>query len=128
VIEGRYKRFIIAKPVVDVVTGKEVTSVEAGGLYYDLASAYLKDILTGLVEWQEVEKLVKEGKLFFADAHYLRGRTFDETVIFVDDAQAVMPESAIDAFMRIVAPASSSSLATRYCRRVRGRLQQGCHA
>lgn len=101
VIEGRYKRFIIAKPVVDVVTGKEVTSVEAGGLYYDLASAYLKDILTGLVEWQEVEKLVKEGKLLFADAHYLRGRTFDETVIFVDDAQAVMPESAIEAFMRI---------------------------
>jgi phosphate starvation-inducible protein PhoH len=101
VIEGRYKRFIIAKPVVDVVTGKEVTSVEAGGLYYDLASAYLKDILTGLVEWQEVEKLVREGKLLFADAHYLRGRTFDETVIFVDDAQAVMPESAIEAFMRI---------------------------
>jgi len=101
VIEGRYKRFIIAKPVVDVVTGKEVTSVEAGGLYYDLASAYLKDILTGLVEWQEVEKLVREGKLLFADAHYLRGRTFDETVIFVDDAQAVMPESAIEVFMRI---------------------------
>ena len=101
VIEGRYKRFIIVRPVVDVVTGREVTSVEAGGLYYDLASAYLKDILTGLVEWQEVEKLVKEGKLLFADAHYLRGRTFDETVIFVDDAQAVMPESAIEAFMRI---------------------------
>jgi len=101
VVEGKYKRFIIARPVVDVVTGKEVTSTEAGGLYYDLASAYLKDILTGLVEWQEVEKLVKEGKLLFADVHYLRGRTFDETVIFVDDAQAVMPESAIEAFMRI---------------------------
>jgi len=101
VVEGKYKRFIIARPVVDVVTGKEVTSAEAGGLYYDLASAYLKDILTGLVEWQEVEKLVKEGKLLFADVHYLRGRTFDETVIFVDDAQAVMPESAIEAFMRI---------------------------
>jgi len=101
VVEGKYKRFIIARPVVDVVTGKEVTSAEAGGLYYDLASAYLKDILTGLVEWQEVEKLVKEGELLFADVHYLRGRTFDETVIFVDDAQAVMPESAIEAFMRI---------------------------
>ncbi|RLF06161.1 MAG: PhoH family protein [Thermoprotei archaeon] len=101
VIEGKYKRFIIAKPVVDVVTGKEVTSVEAGTLYYDLASAYLKDILTGLVEWQEIEKLLQEGKLVFADAHYLRGRTFDESIIFIDDAQAVMPESTIEAFMRV---------------------------
>ncbi|MHC1628573.1 MAG: PhoH family protein [Candidatus Nezhaarchaeales archaeon] len=101
VIEGKYKRFVIAKPVVDVVTGKEVTSVEAGTLYYDLASAYLKDILTGLVEWQEIEKLLQDGKLVFADAHYLRGRTFDESIIFIDDAQAVMPESTIEAFMRV---------------------------
>jgi phosphate starvation-inducible protein PhoH len=101
VMEGRFKRFIVVRPIVDVVTGREVTSVEAGGLYYDLASAYLKDILSGLVEWQDVERLIREGKLLFADAHYLRGRTFDETVIFVDDAQALMPESAIEAFMRI---------------------------
>ncbi len=101
VVEGKYKRFVIAKPVVDVVTGKEVTSVEAGTLYYDLASAYLKDILTGLVEWQEIEKLLQEGKLVFADSHYLRGRTFDESIIFIDDAQAVMPESTIEAFMRV---------------------------
>jgi len=101
VMEGKYKRFIIAKPVVDVVTGKEVTSVEAGTLYYDLASAYLKDILTGLVEWQDVDKLLQDGRLVFADAHYLRGRTFDESIIFIDDAQAVMPESTIEAFMRV---------------------------
>lgn len=101
VIEGKYKRFIIARPVVDVVTGKEVTAVEAGNLYYDLASAYLKDILTGLVEWHEIEKLINEGKLILADTHYLRGRTFDESIILVDDAQAVMPESTIEAFMRV---------------------------
>ncbi|MEM0317530.1 MAG: PhoH family protein [Candidatus Nezhaarchaeales archaeon] len=101
VMGGKYKRFVIARPVVDVVTGREVTTIDAGELYYDLASAYLKDIFTGLIEWQEVEKLIRDGKLLFADAHYLRGRTFDETVIFVDDAQAVMPESAIEAFMRI---------------------------
>ncbi|MCS7139624.1 MAG: PhoH family protein [Candidatus Nezhaarchaeota archaeon] len=101
VVEGKYKRFVIVKPVVDVVSGKDVTSIEAGTLYYDIASAYLKDILTGLVEWQDVEKLIREGKLLFADSHYLRGRTFDESVIFVDDAQVVMPESIIEAFMRV---------------------------
>jgi nicotinic acid mononucleotide adenylyltransferase len=39
-----------------------------------LASAYIKDILTGLVEWQEVEKLVKEGKLLFAERPLPKGQ------------------------------------------------------
>lgn len=101
VASGKYKRLVVVRPVVDVVTGREVTSVEAGSLYYELASAYLKDILAGFVDWQEVERLLREGKLVFADAHYLRGRTFDESVVFVDDVQVAMPESIIEAFMRV---------------------------
>ena len=101
VTSGRYRRFIVARPVVDVVTNREVTSLEAGDMYYDLASAYLKDLLTGLVEWSDVEALIRQGKLVFADTHYLRGRTFDHSVVLIDDAQAVSPESAIEVFMRI---------------------------
>ncbi|MEM4576287.1 MAG: PhoH family protein [Candidatus Nezhaarchaeales archaeon] len=101
VMEGKYQRFVIVKPVVDIVTGREVTTIDAGELYYDIASSYLKDILTSLIEWQVVEKVAKEGRLLFADAHYLRGRTFDKTLIFVDDAQAIMPECVVETFMRI---------------------------
>ncbi|RLF12884.1 MAG: PhoH family protein, partial [Thermoprotei archaeon] len=101
VTSGRYRRFIVARPIVDVVTNREVTSLEAGDMYYDLASAYLKDLLTGLVEWSDVEALIRQGKLVFADTHYLRGRTFDHSVVLIDDAQAVSPESAIEVFMRI---------------------------
>ncbi len=101
VLTGKFKRFIISRPVVDVVTGKELTAVDLGQMYYDIAINYLRDILEGFIEWSEVEKLIREGKIVFADTHYLRGRTFDNAVIFLDDAQSIPPESSIEILMRI---------------------------
>ena len=101
VLEGKYKRFIISRPVVDVVTGRELTAQELGPQYYDIAMEYLKDILAGFIEWNEVEKLIKEGKIMFADTHYLRGRTFDDSIIFLDDSQNIPPESSVEILMRI---------------------------
>jgi len=101
VLEGKYKRFIISRPVIDVVTGREVTAQELGPQYYEIAMTYLRDILAGFIEWSEVEKLIKDGKIMFADTHYLRGRTFDDSIIFLDDAQNIPPESSVEILMRI---------------------------
>ncbi len=101
VLEGRYRRFIISRPVVDVVTGKEYTVADLGAQYFEMASAYLRDILSGFVEWRDVEKMLSDGRIVVADTHYLRGRTFDEALIFLDDAQSVSPESAVEVMMRI---------------------------
>jgi len=101
VLEGTYKRFIISRPIVDVVTGREITTIEAGPQYMELVSAYAKDILSGFIEWSKVEELIKEDKIVFADTHYLRGRTFDDSIVFLDDAQSIEPESAIEVLMRI---------------------------
>lgn len=101
VLEGKYKRFIISRPIVDVVSGKEITTIEAGSQYLELVSAYAKDILTGFIEWSKVEELIDQGKVVFADTHYLRGRTFDDSIVFLDDAQSIEPESAIEVLMRI---------------------------
>ncbi len=101
VMKGKYRRLIISRPVVDVVTGKELTAQELGEQYYEIASAYLKDILSGFVDWEKIEELMKEGKVVLADTHYLRGRTFDDSIIFLDDAQNIPPESSIEILMRI---------------------------
>ncbi|MET1160462.1 MAG: PhoH family protein [Thermoprotei archaeon] len=101
VLRGEYKRFILSRPVVDVVTGKELTAADIGELYYELATSYLKDILAGFVEWSVVEELLKKGKIVVADTHYLRGRTFDDSIIFLDDAQSIPVESAIEIMVRI---------------------------
>ncbi|ABN70459.1 PhoH family protein [Staphylothermus marinus F1] len=101
VLNGEYSRFILSRPIVDVVTGKELTTADIGQQYYELATSYLKDILTGFVEWGIVKNLLDSGKIVVADTHYLRGRTFDDSIIFLDDAQSISPESAVEIMMRI---------------------------
>lgn len=101
VLLGRSKRFIISRPVIDVVSGREMTAVDLGEMYYSIAISYLRDILAGFIDWSSVEKLINDGKVVFADTHYLRGRTFDDSVIFLDDAQSIPPESSIEMLMRI---------------------------
>ncbi len=101
VLAGNYKRFIIARPVVDVGTGKSLTPEELGDLYYKIASAYLEDILEGLMDREGATKLLQEGKVMVTDTSYLRGRTFDDSLIFLDDAQNTQPENAAEILMRI---------------------------
>ncbi|BEP17123.1 PhoH family protein [Pyrofollis japonicus] len=101
ILEEKYKKLIISRPVVDVVTGKELTAQELGEQFYEIAFAYLRDILSEFIEWNKVEELIKEGKIIFADTHYLRGRTFDDAIIFLDDAQNIPPESSVEILMRI---------------------------
>ncbi|WP_448578083.1 PhoH family protein [Thermosphaera sp.] len=97
----RYKRFIIARPLVDVTTGNELTPADLGELYYELASSYLRDILYGYIEWSRIEEMIKSYKVVIADSHYLRGRTFDDSLIFLDDVQSIPVESAIEIITRV---------------------------
>ncbi|BDR91919.1 phosphate starvation protein PhoH [Vulcanisaeta souniana JCM 11219] len=101
VLAGTYKRFIITRPVVDVGTSKSLTPEELGDLYYKIASAYLEDILEGLMDREEITRLLQEGKVMVTDVSYLRGRTFDDSLIFLDDAQNTQPENAAEILMRI---------------------------
>ncbi len=101
VLEGKYKKFIIARPVVDVTTGELITPERLGDLYYKIASSYLEDILGEFMTRDEIMKLLQEGKVIVTDVSYLRGRTFDDSIIFLDDAQNVQPESAAEILMRI---------------------------
>lgn len=101
VLNNEYKKFILSRPVIDVVSGKELTAADVGELYYKLATNYLGDILSGFIEWGEVEKLMNSGKIVVADTHYLRGRTFDDSIIFLDDSQCIPVESAIEVMIRI---------------------------
>jgi len=101
-VKGKFKRFIIARPLIDIVSGKELTPADIGVEdYKKLASAYLEDILSGYVSKEDIEKLYNEGKLMLVDTHYLRGRTFDDSIVILDDAQNADPEAAVEALMRV---------------------------
>ncbi|MGB9705535.1 MAG: PhoH family protein, partial [Pyrobaculum sp.] len=56
---GRAKRFIIARPIVDVATGEVLTPEKLGEMYYRIAAAYLEDILGPYAERSYIEGLLK---------------------------------------------------------------------
>ncbi|MCX8184884.1 MAG: PhoH family protein [Sulfolobales archaeon] len=98
---GKFKRFVVVKPVIDVVTGRELTLAEAGEEYSSLAREYLIDVLGAFIDQARISELIDSGKLIVIDGHYLKGRTFDESLIFIDDAQHVHLEILLEVIVRI---------------------------
>jgi len=101
VSSGKYRRLVVVRPLIDVTTGEEITLAEAGPGFMELSKQYVMDVLSGMISWEKIEELVKEGKLTFADSHYLKGRTFDDSVVFIDDAQTLKVGSLIEALVRV---------------------------
>ncbi len=101
VIENKYKKFLIVKPIVDVVTGEELTLAKGGKEFIELGKAYLRDVIGEFVDWNKVEELMNNGKIMFVDSHYLKGRTFDDAIIFLDEVQSLKPESVIEILVRV---------------------------
>ncbi|MCC6014934.1 MAG: PhoH family protein, partial [Desulfurococcaceae archaeon] len=101
VSNGKFKRFLVIKPVVDVVTGEELTLAKAGEEYLRLVREYIVDVIGPFVDLQKINELISSEKLLLADGHYLKGRTFDDTLIFVDDAQHVKLETLLEVIVRL---------------------------
>ncbi|RLE99021.1 MAG: PhoH family protein, partial [Thermoprotei archaeon] len=99
--EGKYSRFIVVRPLVDVNTGKRYSAVELGDLFFEIASSYLYDLTSGVFEEGEVKKLLDEGRVILADPSFLYGRTFENSLVFLDDAQHVPPEVIYESLLRV---------------------------
>ncbi|MEM0026307.1 MAG: PhoH family protein [Ignisphaera sp.] len=100
VFTGNYKRFIIIKPVVDVTTGEEITVAKAPEAFMGIVKSYMQDVIGEIVDWSQIEPLIGS-KIIIADPHYLRGRTFDSSIIFIDDIQLMKSETIIEAIIRV---------------------------
>lgn len=98
---GLYERLVYAKPIIDVLTGKEMTLQEMGDKFEEVMRRHLLDLFTGLVDRGEVEELISQGRLQLSDTHYVRGRTFDRTFLVLDDAQNTTSEVIIEIISRL---------------------------
>jgi phosphate starvation-inducible protein PhoH len=101
VLGGKFKRLIIARPLIDITSGRLESPEELGDLYYRVAGQYLYDIMGDMVPRDDMEKMLRDGKVIVTDVNYLRGRTFDESLILLDDAQHAPPENAAEVLMRM---------------------------
>lgn len=101
ILDNDYSRFVIIRPVIDIVTGEEVIAAKAPEAFISAMKSYMRDILGSFIEWNKVETFVNEGRIVLADPRYLRGRSFDNSIVFLDDIQLMRPESIIEAIVRI---------------------------
>ncbi len=102
ILSGKYKRLVVVRPLIDVTTGgKSVAPELLGELFYKLSSNYMLDIMGTIEDPAKIKQLMDEGKIMVTDIDYLRGgRTFDNCMIFLDDAQNVPPENAAEVLIR----------------------------
>jgi phosphate starvation-inducible protein PhoH len=101
VYRGKYRRLVLSRPIIDIVSGREITLFSEPETYFKHASEYLRDILAGFADVKALEDAISSGKLILADPHFLRGRTFDDSVIVLDDAQSVPAETIVEIVTRM---------------------------
>ncbi len=103
VMEGKYRRFLIAKPLINVESGSSLALDTGINVFEKLVMDYLKDLIDTFSKEADIDigKLVSSDRIQFIDLHYLKGRSFDNTLIFLDDIQDTSPESVIEVIVRI---------------------------
>ncbi len=101
VAKGSFKRFVVSRPIIDVATGREVTVTSNPEAYSKLAFDYVRDVVSSFVDEDNIRGLVDEGKVVFVDPHLLRGRSFDDSVILLDDAQNAPVETIVEIITRL---------------------------
>ncbi len=100
VSSGKYRKLIVSKPIVDIVTQEEITPKDFS-TYRDLIVTYIKDVLGGFAEEKVIDDLFSSGKIEILDSRYMRGRSFNNSLIFVDDIQLMRAESVLEIFIRM---------------------------
>ncbi|WP_148688904.1 PhoH family protein [Methanopyrus sp. SNP6] len=101
VMEGEYDRFIVTRPLVDVATKQEMSSADLPEKFEEMVVTPVMDVLSRFTGRDELQQLVDEGKIMIVDTHFVRGRTFDDAVILLDEVQNMMPENAGEVLARM---------------------------
>lgn len=99
--KGRYRRIVLVRPLVSLPDSRVLSSVETGEQYYRLVSRYLYDILEEHVGRERLDELIRSGKIAIVDPNFLSGRTFEHSLVFLDDAQYAHPSVLPELLLRM---------------------------
>ncbi|MEM4790168.1 MAG: PhoH family protein [Thermofilum sp.] len=99
--EGKFKRLVVIRPLASQLHSRLYNSAELGQLYFSLVSDYLNDMAGIFIERDELDALVRDQRIVFIDPSFLGGRSFDDSVVFVDDAQFIDPSIVPEVFLRV---------------------------
>jgi len=97
----KFERIVLFKPIFDVSTKQLYSILQLGELYFKNVEDYLYDLIVALREnWNEIKKLIGE-KIIISDLSSLLGRTFDNSIILIEDAHVLKSENLIEILMRL---------------------------
>ena len=101
ILNNKFRRFLVVKPLVNVVSGAGIGLDAGRDVFESLVMDYLSDIASTLQIENELGDLLKRRAIQIVDLHYLKGRTFDESLVFIDDIQNMPAESVIEVLIRV---------------------------
>ncbi len=101
VMEGEYDRFIVTRPLVDVATKEEMSSADVPEKFEEMVVTPVMDVLSQFTGRKELRRMIDEEKIMIVDTHFVRGRTFDDAVILLDEVQNMLPENAGEVLARM---------------------------
>lgn len=102
IMSKKYDRLVLIKPVAKFDSQRTFSSLDLGEVYYSIVKDYLLDMVLLLkLDWSGIESLIVEKRIIIVDPETLHGRSFDRSIIFVDDAHLLSTEAAYEILMRI---------------------------
>ncbi len=101
VLKGVYSKLVISRPLVDVETSSELTLLENSDTWLREMRGYLRDLVYRYIDLGVIEDLESKGKIVYVHPHLLRGRSFDGSLIIMDDVQNVTPQVITEIILRL---------------------------
>ncbi|MCE4606617.1 MAG: PhoH family protein [Desulfurococcales archaeon] len=101
ILNDSYKRVVISKPLIDVETSNEIPLLENHEVWKESVKAYLRDLVYRFVNTEILDELESKGKVLYVHPHLLRGRSFDDSLIIMDDVQNVPSDVVLEIVLRL---------------------------
>ncbi|RLF08664.1 MAG: PhoH family protein [Thermoprotei archaeon] len=101
VVEGRYSKLVLMRPVSETLTGKSYSIIDLKETYNEIVLTYVRDILPSPHTDDVLDSLIREKRFVIIDPNLLTGRTFNNSFIFIDDAQFLSSRVITEALVRM---------------------------
>ncbi len=99
VAANTYSKLVVSKPLIDVVSGEPARIVDQREYEFHILD-YITDVLSIIKNKDKIIDQIKD-KIEIVQPFYIRGRTFDNSFIILDDAQNLPAEIAVETITRL---------------------------
>ena len=99
---GVFGRLVVSKPIAVYEHGSAGESSISPQYYKEQVIDYMRDLTSAFPDMHEkLSVLLEQGRVEIVDPYHLRGRSFDNSYILLDDAQNLEADAVVEAVTRL---------------------------